>query len=107
MTTATDIPDESTALDISAILARAAAEKLGLSGFRTLLYLQDEGSASLSSIAEHCGQTGSALTSLADRLTKRGFVRREHSTTDRRSVRLVITFEGRNALARILPSAAI
>ncbi len=104
MNTATiDIPDQSTALDIDAILRRAAAEKLGLSGFRTLLLLRDQSSAPLSVIAAHCGQTSSAVTSLADRLAKLGFVRREHSLTDRRSIRLVITFEGRNAVARILP----
>lgn len=106
MTTAIDTSDQSTALDISAILQRAATEKLGLSGFRTLLLLHDQGPASLSTIAAHCGQTSSAVTSLADRLTKLGLVRREHSTTDRRSIRLELTFEGRNAIARILPPVA-
>lgn len=102
MTTTT----ESTALDISAVLDRAAAEKLGLSSFRALLYLHDQGPAALSRIAVHCGFSHAACTGLADRLAKLGLVRREHSTTDRRSIRLELTFEGRNAIARILPPLA-
>lgn len=97
---------ESTALDINAILARAAAEKLGLSSLRALLYLHDQGPATLSAISAHCSISTAACTGLADRLVKLGLVRREHSTTDRRSIRLGLTFEGRNAVARILPPLA-
>ncbi len=102
MTTTADIPDQSTALDITAILKRAAAEKLGLSSFLALLYLHDQGPAKLNLVAAHCGITASAATGTADRLVKLGLVRRECAPGDRRTVLLELSFEGRNAVARIL-----
>lgn len=101
-----DTTTESTALDISAILARATAEKLGISSFQALLFLHDHGPAALSRIADHCGRSHAACTGLADRLVKLGFVRRDHTSADRRMIRLELTFEGRNAVARILTLAA-
>lgn len=97
------IPDTSTALDASALLGRAAAEGLGgIASLRTLLYLHDHGPTALSILAAHCGRSTASLTGSADRLTKHGYVRREHAANDRRIIRLVLTFEGRNAITRIL-----
>jgi DNA-binding MarR family transcriptional regulator len=98
---------DSTALQISGILALAAKEKLkGIASLRALLYLHDQGPASLSKVATHCGLSTAAITGTADRLTKLGLVRRDQTCKDRRIIRLELTFEGRNAIARILTPTA-
>lgn len=102
-TTTTD-PVESTAADLLELrLQRASAEGLhGIASLRTLLLLEREGGLPMNLVAARTGKSTAAQTSMADRLTKLGFIRREAGIQDRRIQRLVLTFEGLNAVRRIL-----
>ena len=52
------------------------------------------------SVARAVGVNGSTVTGILDRLEKRGLIRRERSSTDRRVVSLVLTDSGRDFLGR-------
>lgn len=47
----------------------------------------------------------SAMTRLIDRMEREGLVRRQSSITDRRSVLVALTDEGRNLIERVKPGA--
>lgn len=73
----------------AAVLFHAAlSERLGLGPADSKAYdlLLRNGAMTAGQIAEHVGLTSGSVTSLIDRLEKRGFVRREHDTADRRRV---------------------
>jgi len=55
----------------------------------------------MSEIAVNMGQTTAAATGLVDRLEKLGFVTRAHAIDDRRKIRVRITKNGLNLVARI------
>lgn len=46
--------------------------------------------------------TSGAMTSRLDRLETKGFIRREHSKSDRRSVQVILTAEGKNKVDAVL-----
>ena len=57
------------------------------------------GPVTVSEVAEYLGVSLSAITSMADRLVKTGYVNRYRSQDDRRLVRLELTPAGSEALA--------
>jgi len=58
----------------------------------------ESGPATVSEAAEYLGVSLSAVTSMADRLVKTGYVARNRSESDRRHVWLELTVAGRKAL---------
>jgi DNA-binding MarR family transcriptional regulator len=62
---------------------------------RLLGMLERRGEARMSEVSEKLGVALSTATQIADRLTARGWTRRESDPDDRRVVRLVLTEEGR------------
>jgi len=48
--------------------------------------------------------TSGAMTSRLDRLETKGFIRREHSKSDRRSVQVILTAEGKDKVDAVLPA---
>lgn len=56
---------------------------------------------SMSEIAKKMGHTNAASTGLVDRLETLGYVKRTHSTDDRRKIMVQITKEGLALVARI------
>jgi len=60
----------------------------------------------LSHLARYLTQEAQSTTELADRLERRGLVRRTRDTRDRRLVLLELTAEGRALYARIQPAVA-
>lgn len=72
---------------------------LPLPQLRLMGMLERGGDARMSEVSEALGVALSTATQIADRLSARGWVRRESDPEDRRVVRLVLTEEGRR-LAR-------
>ncbi|HET8669504.1 MAG TPA: MarR family transcriptional regulator [Candidatus Saccharimonadales bacterium] len=72
----------------TAVFHEAAAERLGLNitDTKTLSILLQETKLSAGKLAERLGLTTGAVTSVIDRLEKRGFVRRIPHPIDRRKV---------------------
>lgn len=108
MNTTIDTSDQSTALDLSAALGRAA--ELGFNSIchlRALLYIVDEGDPSITEIARHTGKSTSALTLAIDTMEKANLIRRVRTDGDRRMIRVEPTFLGRETARKILiPDAA-
>ena len=65
-----------------------------------------EGVLSMKELAQHMGCDASFITSVADTLERRGFVRREPSQRDRRVKNLVLTEEGIAAKERLMRELA-
>jgi len=102
MTPAT-LPTESTALDMSALLARLA--KLGINSIATargLLFIHDQGNPVITAVAAHTGKSTAALTGTVDRLEKAGLVRRVRDDLDRRVIRIELTLTGRDVVRQLL-----
>jgi len=80
-----------------------ACETLGvsLSEGHLLSYLAVYGPCSIGTLHRVFGLTPSTLTSMLDRLEKRGFLRRRLSASDRRSFDVEIAAEGRRAAAEL------
>lgn len=55
----------------------------------------------MTNISKLCSFTTSAATGAVDRLEKLGLVEREHDSTDRRSVKVKITANGRTKLQSV------
>ncbi|MGY6410693.1 MAG: MarR family winged helix-turn-helix transcriptional regulator [Alkalilacustris sp.] len=81
--------------------ARAIARASGLTPAQMLvLYtLSDAGQELPRDIARRLGVSQATVTTQIDRLEARGLVRRERRQTDRRSVWVILTDEGRRVLA--------
>ncbi len=79
-------------------LRRRWAVGLSVTQFRTLVYLDTEGSSSLSALAEHIGLTLPSMSKLVDGLVEDGFVNRGEDRADRRRLVLCLTPEGREAV---------
>jgi len=62
---------------------------------------------SMKELAQHMGCDASFITSVADTLERRGFVRREPSQRDRRVKNLVLTDEGIAAKERLMRELAV
>src|SRR5690242_10048121 len=78
----------------------AASENLTASQGKTLTVLR-RGPAAMRTLAETLACDASNVTGIINRLEKRGLVRREASSTDRRVTNLVITPEGERAVDAI------
>lgn len=83
-------------------LLRALSQPSGLSltAVATMAALERTGPGRLTALAALAGVTQPAMTQLVSRLEDAGLVRREPDAADGRVVQVVITDEGRAALAR-------
>ncbi|MGK8507033.1 MarR family transcriptional regulator [Nocardia asiatica] len=79
--------------------AAAASENLTASQGKTLTVLR-RGPVAMRALAETMACDASNVTGIINRLEKRGLVRREASTSDRRVTNLVITPEGERVIIR-------
>ncbi|MGK8503541.1 MarR family winged helix-turn-helix transcriptional regulator [Nocardia asiatica] len=80
--------------------AAAASENLTASQGKTLTVLR-RGPVAMRALAETMACDASNVTGIINRLEKRGLVRREASTSDRRVTNLVITPEGERVIDTI------
>ncbi len=106
-TTTLDTSAQSTALDFSAALGRAA--ELGFNSIchlRALLFIVDQGRPSITEIAKHTRKSTSALTLALDVMEAASLVRRVRVDGDRRMIRVEPTFLGRDVARNILPPVA-
>ena len=85
-------------LNLSQELARG---KVSFPQYFLLGFLIQEKSLTMSEIAAKMGHTTAAATGMVDRLEKLGYVTRAHSEDDRRKIRVQITRQGGNLVARI------
>lgn len=67
---------------------------------KTLVFLDDRGSARMGMIASHLGTSLSATTSVVDRLVQKDMLERASDPTDRRVVICELTSTGRDAVDR-------
>lgn len=80
---------------VIALLSRVAAEHdLSLTQLRVLAILRDREPA-MTELATYLGLERSSVSGLIDRAVKRGLVRRDPSSDDKRAVRLSLTPTGR------------
>ncbi|MGA2762027.1 MAG: MarR family winged helix-turn-helix transcriptional regulator [Spirochaetia bacterium] len=80
-------------------MRRHRALGLSVPQFRTLVFIERAGGASLGSVAEHLGLTPPSACRIVDGLEGRTLVTRRQSAEDRRRVTLEITPGGKRALA--------
>jgi DNA-binding MarR family transcriptional regulator len=78
-------------------LAEQAFESLEITftQWQVLIYLTQYEHSSATALSSHIGHDMGALTRVVDELERRGFVRRERSSRDRRAVEIAITPAGR------------
>ena len=111
-------PLSDTPLQLWVVLARAfdAVERhsrasitrfgLGSTEFGVLEVLYHKGELPVCEVQRRILVESSSTTYVVDKLVARGLVRRRRSATDRRSVRLALTPEGRRLIRRIFPPHA-
>jgi DNA-binding MarR family transcriptional regulator len=68
-----------------------------------LIYIRDGLARTASDIAREFRHDSGALTRVIDRLERRGLLKRQRSTRDRRAVNLALTPEGRRTIDELLP----
>lgn len=93
-TTCQHIKDALTAISIGSYIHQSnIAKKHGLSATDLLaIYVIGKfGEISPSELAAQLHLTSGATTAAADRLAKLGYIRRKHSTTDRRQIKIMLT----------------
>ncbi len=80
----------------------AVADAIGINrtDLRCLDILEQEGGTTAGRLAELMGLTTGAITTVIDRLERKGYVRRERDDADRRRVRVVV---GESAIAELWP----
>jgi MarR family transcriptional regulator, organic hydroperoxide resistance regulator len=86
---------------VHALAARLADLNLTASEINVLANLADGRSRTVSELAAAVGTRPSTLTSVLDRLDRRGHIIRGHPPGDRRAVRVELTTTGRRAATRI------
>lgn len=82
------------------------ATSFQLAGPDLLAMVKMEGGLAMKELAARMGCDASFITTIADNLERRGFVRREPSQRDRRVKNLVMTADGRAARERLLAQVA-
>lgn len=84
--------------------SRYLAEHHGLTGagMKTLLALHQHGEMAHRALAEHCFIRPATLTGIIDTLERDGLVTRRRDDTDRRTVRIALTHEGRARVENVL-----
>ena len=73
---------------------------LGISPILVLSELRIKGPQKQAELAETIGYTKGAMTSIATKLVDLGLAKRLYDDNDRRTIRMEITVEGENALAK-------
>ncbi len=76
---------------------------LTVSQFGALEALYHLGSMNLSELSQKLLKSGGNITMVADNLEKRGLLVRKRSKTDRRYVKVELTYEGKNLIESIFP----
>jgi DNA-binding MarR family transcriptional regulator len=84
-----------------AMLREKGALRLTPSDVQALHYLAAHDGAMSGALAQALGVVPTTATSIADRLVRRGLVRRDRQATNRRAVALGLTEAGRVALSRL------
>lgn len=87
-----------------AIAARslgAAGEEVTLPQYRALVVLASRGPQRLVDLAGYLDVTASTATRMCDRLTRKGLVRRQRLSSDRRTVRVSISPAGRDLVEAV------
>lgn len=67
------------------------------------IYLAEEEGIALSVLGDQMSVTRANITSLVDRMVARGLIKRIVNENDRRSIKAVITKEGKEILEKVLP----
>lgn len=80
-----------------------AAEAIDLSPpqIHALMWLHSDGALPMSVLAQRVSVTEKTVTGLIDRLERKGLVKRQHSTDDRRVVLVALTAAGRASARRL------
>lgn len=87
-----------------AIAARslgAAGDEVTLAQYRALVVLASRGPQRVVDLARILDVTASTATRMSDRLARKGLIRRQRQTSDRRMVRLSISTAGRDLVAAV------
>jgi DNA-binding MarR family transcriptional regulator len=87
-----------------AIAARslgAAGEEVTLPQYRALVVLASRGPQRVIDLAGFLDVTGSTATRMCDRLARKGLIRRQRLSSDRRSVRVSISAPGRELVSSV------
>jgi DNA-binding MarR family transcriptional regulator len=87
-----------------AIAARslgAAGEEVTLPQYRALVVLASRGPQRVVDLAAILGVTASTATRMCDRLVRKGLIRRQRQASDRRSVRVSISADGRELVGAV------
>jgi DNA-binding MarR family transcriptional regulator len=94
---------------LAVMLHTVIGERMGLSAVeeKTLAVLQARGSLTAGEIAEHTGLAPASVTSLIDRLEKKGFARRVRDTNDRRRVMVELNEDQLNSFAHLFNGLAV
>ena len=87
-------------------VGQAIASSFALAPHDLLAMFKMEGGLAMKELALRMGCDASFITTIADNLEKRGFVRREPSQRDRRVKNLVMTEEGEAAKERLMAQLA-
>lgn len=102
-----DILDALTSLVKQAgTVGQGIASAFGIAPHDLLAMFKLDGPLPMKELAQRLGCDASFVTSIADELEKRGFVRREPGTRDRRVKNLVLTPEGQAAKDRLMAQLA-
>lgn len=88
--------------DFALILKQADFDR---SRWRILASLSDYDKVAIGELANRVLMKQPTLTKILDRMEQKNLVRRQHSKEDRRSVKVVITPEGREKVAELLRQA--
>jgi DNA-binding MarR family transcriptional regulator len=86
---------------LQALAAQLTGLDLTASEINALANLADGRSRTMSELAAAAGSRPSTLTSVLDRLERRGLIRRGPAPGDRRAVLIELTYSGRRAAATI------
>lgn len=87
-----------------AIAARslgAAGDEVTLAQYRALVVLASRGPQRVVDLARFLDVTASTATRMSERLVRKGLIRRQRLTSDRRMVRLSISASGRELVAAV------
>lgn len=91
-----------TTLRLNQTLAKARRSSLGATALQALSFIiLHQGRSTLTDIARHLEFTTAAVTHLADKLEKLGFVNRQRDPSDRRTIHLQITPLGTSTVQAI------
>ncbi|MFX0197926.1 MAG: MarR family winged helix-turn-helix transcriptional regulator [Candidatus Hodarchaeota archaeon] len=101
-----NLPIESIRLLGNPSLMRGKAE-FYLMEFVILDYINGKGNCNMTDIVTAFSIPPSTATRFVDRLVERDYVRRTHSSVDRRQINLELTFDGQLALRKYFPGIMI